>query len=57
MSNMSYCRFSNTLDDLQDCYENMDDEPSEESEKRARKRLIALCESIARDYGEDDEEE
>lgn len=25
MSNMSYCRFQNTLGDLGDCYENMDD--------------------------------
>ena len=25
MSNMSYCRFQNTVQDLQDCYDNIDD--------------------------------
>ena len=45
MSNMSYCRFQNTLRDLRDCYENMDEELSDE-ENRARKQLIILCETI-----------
>lgn len=49
MSNMSYCRFINTLHDLNDCYENMDEELSEE-EAKARKRLIRLCRDIADDY-------
>jgi hypothetical protein len=51
MSNMSYCRFRNTLEDLQDCEENMGetDELSDE-ETYARKRLIALCKQIADDY-------
>lgn len=53
MSNMSYCRFRNTLGDLKDCYEHMDadiDRLSEE-EKSARKRLIEICADIAMDYG------
>jgi hypothetical protein len=49
MANMSYCRFRNTLDDLRDCHEHMDDELSE-SEQKDRKRLIKLCCEIAGDY-------
>ena len=52
MSNMSYCRFSNTLSDLEDCREHMDEEPSSAEEKRAKERLIKLCEEIAEDYGD-----
>ena len=53
MPNMSYCRFSNTLGDLQDCYDHMDDEIKNEAEQRARKRLIKLARSIANDYGDE----
>lgn len=52
MSNMSYCRFRNTLPDLEDCYDNMDSVQSDE-EKRARKRLIQLCINISEDYGDE----
>jgi len=39
MSNMSYCRFENTLADLRDCYENLDDNLGENIyEARARGR-------------------
>lgn len=51
MSNMSYCRFQNTLNDLQDCHQNMDDGELSKEEKRARKELIELCCSIIDDYG------
>lgn len=54
MPNMSYCRFENTLQDLRDCYENMDEELSE-SEERSRKRLIKLCTQIANNYGDEAE--
>lgn len=50
MSNMAYCRFRNTLEDLRDCYDTMDEETSEE-EKRAKQRLIDLCCQIAADFG------
>jgi len=50
MGNMSYCRFQNTLSDLLDCYENMEDDLSWE-EKRARDRLLKLCTQIVEDYG------
>lgn len=56
MSNMGYCRFENTLLDLRDCYEYMDEKLSG-NEARARERLIKLCECIAKEYGETEEQE
>jgi hypothetical protein len=55
MANMSYCRFRNTLEDLRECYDNMDDGDVSEEEQRARKRLIQLCREIVDNYGDDDE--
>jgi hypothetical protein len=46
MANMSYCRFHNTLEDLKDCYDNLDDNDLSEEEARARTRLIKLCKQI-----------
>ena len=48
---MSYCRFANTLQALQDCSERMQDGELSESENTARVRLIALCADIAVDFG------
>lgn len=50
MGNMSYCRFTNTVRDLRDCYENMDDADLSKMEARARVQLIKLCRRIADDY-------
>jgi hypothetical protein len=51
MSNMSYCRFENTLHDLQDCYEAMKNDRSiSTSEKLYRERLIKLCKQIADNF-------
>lgn len=54
--NMSYCRFSNTLDDLRDCYDAMgnDDEMADlsEEEAKAKEKIIKLCQRIVDDYGE-----
>ncbi len=60
MSNMSYCRFQNTLPDLRDCYENLSDVlemefqddlgDNDKAELRNAKRLIKLCHDIAQDY-------
>ena len=48
--NMSYCRFMNTLQDLEDCYYNLEYiEDMSVDEKRARRRLIQLCCDIAED--------
>ena len=56
MSNMRYCRFQNTLTDLQDCMDalyDLDGDLSEISgaEKRAAKSLIELCNEIVVSYG------
>lgn len=53
MSNMSYCRFQNTSEDLRDCFENWEEVKSED-EKRAQKRLLELCKGIVESYGEED---
>jgi len=53
MSNMGYCRFQNTLADLRDCYDHIEDvEDLSEEEARARKRIVKLCLTIA-DESED----
>ena len=60
MSNMSYCRFRNTLSDLKDCAQYLHDsdeadpftELSTEERKNAIK-LIKLCGELAADFGED----
>jgi hypothetical protein len=57
MANMSYCRFQNTLLDLQDCEERIIDFNSLEDAKeelsadefRALIRLLKLCKNIAED--------
>lgn len=51
MSNLSYCRFENTLADLEDCKDNIDEKPSSQSEKTARLRLIQTCVDIAKSNG------
>ena len=57
MGNMSYCRFRNTLEDLDDCYDNWghpsEQEVPNEEEIKARTRLLKLCQKIVLDYGED----
>lgn len=48
MTNMDYCRFQNTVQDLEYCYEHITDRPSSmsEEEDRARQRLIKICKDI-----------
>ena len=57
MGNMSYCRFENTLSDLEDCYEDMEfgKDFSELSltEQEARNELVALCKKIAEQFDEE----
>lgn len=60
MGNMSYCRFQNTLGDLRDCLEaieegDADDEKLSAEEKRAKVRLIATCRAILEATGEDED--
>ncbi len=49
--NMSYCRFENTVRDLQDCLSNISQtEDLSRREAAARKELIELCIEIAEMY-------
>mgnify|MGYP001767237279 CR=1 FL=1 len=60
MSNMSYCRFENTYNDLQDCLEHINDNNLSNSEKKFREKLIMICEDIINEQeniDEDDEDD
>lgn len=54
MANMEYCRFQNTLLDLKECRDVLDNrEPlTSREEVDAAKELIMLCMSIAEDHTE-----
>lgn len=56
MANMSYCRFQNTVGDLRDCADSMDDLELSYEEARARYRLIKICVEIASDWAHELEE-
>jgi len=55
MSNMSYCRFRNTLADLKDCDQALADgvydrDELSPEEKRACEQLIKLCRRLGEDW-------
>jgi len=53
---MSYCRFRNTLNDLEDCYEALcenDDTDLSEEELSAKNRLVELCKTISKEFQAD----
>jgi hypothetical protein len=52
MANMGYCRFQNTVRDMNDCMEHIDDDLSSEDEKDARREFVEMCVEIAENYGE-----
>lgn len=57
MTNMSYCKFRNTLPDLRDCADALFDSDGDlsdlsEEEQRAARALIRLCCEIADDFGD-----
>jgi len=57
MSNMSYCRFENTLNDLRDCQDALaNGNELSESEEKCKNKLIALCKDIVDDFGDEEEE-
>ncbi len=61
MANMSYCRFQNTLHDLRDCQNALDDGVLEEGsldeeEASAARRLINVCQEITEEYIDEDGE-
>ena len=47
---MSYCRFQNTLLDLQDCYDNLPDGNLSHAEAAAFAQIVALAKDIAETY-------
>lgn len=55
MGHMGHCRFQNTLEDLRDCFENMEADNISDQEKSARRELLKLCDRIAVDYVVDGE--
>lgn len=65
MSNMSYCRFENTVQDMQDCINALDEglndleammrSASSWQEAHAMKRFIELCREVAETYEEDED--
>jgi hypothetical protein len=54
-TNMSYCRFQNTLLALQECADAMDDAELSEQEALARACLLKLCRQLADDYADDED--
>lgn len=52
MSNMSYCRFTNTLEDLSDCADAVYD-PCSAEEHGARVRLLRLAHRMASNFDDD----
>lgn len=59
MSNMSYCRFRNTLQDLRDCKEALTDMTGNDTmdtlsseEYAAMKALVKMAEEIKDEFGE-----
>jgi uncharacterized protein YjiS (DUF1127 family) len=60
MSNMSYCRFSNTAIDFRDCLENLrtldpsDQHQNTREERRNRARLIEMAAQLLAEIGIED---
>lgn len=53
MSNMAYCRFQNTVPDLQDCIDNFEDFDYLEASKNERKyyiKFIKMIKDFSNDY-------
>lgn len=53
MANMDYCRFTNTLADLLECAEHIEDSDLSEVETKARAKLIRMCHIISSENMED----
>jgi len=53
MGNMSYCRFENTMSDLQDCLINIGRKAENDYDENSRQDMIALFKEIAEDYNGD----
>ena len=55
--NMSYCRFRNTLSDLQDCFDNLPNGDLSNDEANAFVDLVLLAKEIEEQYEEHNETE
>ena len=55
MSNMSYCRWENTLSDLEDCVESFHEGVANRDEAHARLRMMAVAEELLALYRSDRE--
>lgn len=47
MGNMSYCRFRNTLEDFEDCLDNIAHPAENEADERARVAMVKRLKEIA----------
>lgn len=56
MANMSYCRFRNTLEALEDCSEHLDDTDLSSEEEKAKIKLLKLCAQLAYENGQIDDD-
>ena len=55
MPNMSYCRFQNTLSDLWECFEALNEENLEDlstEERRSAQEMLLLCEQFLEEHQE-----
>lgn len=50
MSNMSYCRFENTMNDLRDCLNHIHRKAENEYDEQARQSMIELFREISEDW-------
>lgn len=50
MGNMAYCRFENTVKDMQDCIDHLDEQINSTVEERARDKFVKLCHTVVEDY-------
>jgi len=58
MPNMSYCRFNNTLNDLRDCENALEEEEAMSRVERSKALfLIDVCKRISKNYEGDSDEE
>lgn len=53
MSNMGYCRFENTVNDLADCETHFGDTDLSHTERDARREMLEICKRILEDYGDE----
>ena len=50
---MSYCRFENTMEDLQDCLNHISSKAENDYDENARIQMIGLFKEIMEDYDGD----